>query len=69
MIAARDRARRLQAALGEGAPMLMGCSLIVLHGAPQRTIATRAAAAANEDAPDPAAGAGATSRPVAERVR
>ena len=35
-IAARDRARRLQAALGEGAMVLMGCTRVVLHEAPRR---------------------------------
>lgn len=57
-IAARDRARRLQAALGEGATVLMGCTLIVLHEAPRRTVASAptasGAAAANDPADRPA---------------
>jgi hypothetical protein len=68
MIAARDRARRLQAALGEGAAALMGCTLVVLEQPPRRAsgTGTGAAAAANEDA---AGGAGAASRSAGERAR
>lgn len=55
-IAALDRARRLQAALGADAPVLMGCTLIVLHDAPRRAV-TAVAPAANE--PQAAAGAAA----------
>ena len=64
-IAARDRARRLQAALGEGATVLMGCTLVVLHEPPQRTVATcpSANAAANDGAAD------AANRAAAERKR
>lgn len=50
-IAARDRARRLQAALGDGATVLMGCTLIVLHQPPRRAAASvpaGAEAAAND---------------------
>ena len=51
-IAARDRARRLQAALGEGATVLMGCTLVVLHEAPRRPPATGPASTANAAAND-----------------
>jgi hypothetical protein len=48
MLAARDRARRLQASLGDGAtPVLMGCTLVVLLEAPRATLAPAPAAAAN----------------------
>jgi len=67
MIAARDRARRLQEALGGGATVLLGCSLVVLHEAPRRTVSATAAAAANEDA-EGAGGAGAASRSAGERA-
>jgi hypothetical protein len=60
MLAARDRARRLQAALGEGAaPALMGCTLVVLLEAPRVTLAAAAAPAANAPLAAPVA-AGAT---------
>jgi hypothetical protein len=54
MLAARDRARRMQAALGERPPELLGCKLIVLMEAPRAAaIATPADAGAPRD--DPAA--------------
>ena len=65
-IAARDRARRLQALLGEGATVLMGCTLVVLHEAPRRTIASGPTGAAEPAAND---GAAATGRLGAERRR
>lgn len=48
MLAARDRARRLQATLGEGAaPALMGCTLVVLLETPRATVSVAPATAAN----------------------
>jgi hypothetical protein len=49
-IAARDRARRLQAALGEGATVLLGCTLVVLQEPARRAVveAPRLARAAND---------------------
>jgi hypothetical protein len=64
MIAARDRARRLQAALGEGVPVLLGCPLVVLHASPRRAVAASTAAAANEERPAPVGDAGSASRPA-----
>jgi hypothetical protein len=55
-IAARDRARRLRAALGEGATVLMGCTLVVLNEAPRRTVASAPAAPAGAAANDAAGG-------------
>jgi hypothetical protein len=69
MIAARDRARRLQAALGRGAPVLLGCPLVVLHASPRCAVAAGTAAAANEDLPAPAGDAGAASGATGERPR
>jgi len=54
-IAARDRARRLQAALGDGATVLMGCTLVVLHEAPRRAVVSGPAAAASAASNDGAA--------------
>lgn len=65
MIAARERARRLQAALGEDAPVLMGCSLGVLLTTPHQVVAANPDAAANGD-PDPPASVPARG---AERLR
>ena len=68
-IAARDRARRLQAALGEGATVLLGCPLVVLHASPPRAVAALTAPAANEDAPAWTGDAGAAGGPAGERAR
>lgn len=46
-IAARDRARRLEAALGPGVTVLMGCPLVVLGGAPPTMVDAAPAPAAN----------------------
>jgi hypothetical protein len=69
MIAARDRARRQQAALGQGATVLLGCPLVVLHAPPRRAVAASTAAAANDDLPAPAGDAGAASGPARESQR
>ncbi len=49
-IAARDRARRLQAALGDGATVLLGCTLVVLEEPARRVVAAgpQPARAAND---------------------
>jgi hypothetical protein len=69
MIAARDRARRLQAALGEGTTVLMGCPLVVLHDPPRRAMASGPAPAVNDAADGAAGGPGPAARAPAERVR
>jgi len=53
MVAARERARRLQALLGPQTPVLMGQSLVVLIEPRRETIAAAPAAAANAPAADP----------------
>jgi hypothetical protein len=53
MVAARDRARRLQALLGPQTPVLMGQSLVVLIEPPRETVAAAPADAANEPAAEP----------------
>jgi hypothetical protein len=68
-IAARDRARRLQAALGEGATVLMGYSLIVLNKSPRRAVASGPAAPGNVAANDAADGTATAGLAGAERRR
>jgi hypothetical protein len=55
MLAARERARRAQVALGEGAPVLMGYTLVALMATPRGVSPARPAAAANASPGDPAA--------------
>jgi len=64
MIAARDRARRLNAALGQGATVLMGCALVVLDDPPRQAAAAPAAASPANDAT-----AGGAARAGSERAR
>ena len=65
MLAARDRARRLQASLGDGATSaLMGCTLIVLLDAPRTTLSQAPATAANAPLAAPV-----TANAAAERTR
>jgi hypothetical protein len=66
-IAARDRARRLQAALGEGATVLLGCTLVVLQEPPRQALA--AAPQPDRAANDAHGGAERPPATAAERVR
>ncbi len=68
-IAARDRARRLQAALGDGATVLMGCTLVVLHEPPRRAAASVPATSAEAVANDGTAAATIAGLVGAERRR
>ena len=68
MVAARDRARRAQAALGDGVAVLMGCTLVVLGEAP-RAVIESPAPAANSPLTGPAAVPAAISPPASRRAR
>ena len=65
MIAARDRARRVNAALGERTATLMGCRLAVLIAASELAVPADPAPAANSPLDGTTAGCAAP-QPVAE---